>query len=238
MLTYIAQHNCFADSVSIVLQFEAVDCSEDRSVNMLLQGIDPSAVSSQVVLCVGSMFWTQEVAEAIKGSTLQDYSKQCTADLLEVNSMSTAVCHPAHCAVAANATASLNCEFAPVVNAVNMHSPAQTITDIHHVLAVLIYHFLYACHAQGWRCHWICNVGDPQGHGYNPLQSNQLFDFIFSLCDGQQVVNKVRGKLSKLERKTLSALIVVDVHARDVVAELATQGVTDVSDFEWMSQLR
>ena len=79
---------------------------------------------------------------------------------------------------------------------------------------------------------------DPQGHGYNLLQSNQPFDFIFSLCNGQQVVNKVRGKLSKLERKTLSALIVVDVHARDVVAELATQGVTDVSDFEWMSQLR
>lgn len=53
-----------------------------------------------------------------------------------------------------------------------------------------------------------------------------------------QVVNKVRGKLSKLERKTLSALIVVDVHARDVVAELAAQGVSRDTDFEWMSQLR
>ncbi len=53
-----------------------------------------------------------------------------------------------------------------------------------------------------------------------------------------QVVNKVRGKLSKLERKTLSALIVVDVHARDVATELAAQGVSSETDFEWMSQLR
>lgn len=36
-----------------------------------------------------------------------------------------------------------------------------------------------------------------------------------------QVVNKVRGQLSKLDRKTLSALIVIDVHARDVITELA-----------------
>lgn len=53
-----------------------------------------------------------------------------------------------------------------------------------------------------------------------------------------QVVNKVRGKLSKLERKTLSALIVVDVHARDVATDLAAQGVSSETDFEWMSQLR
>jgi hypothetical protein len=53
-----------------------------------------------------------------------------------------------------------------------------------------------------------------------------------------QVVNRVRGELSKLERKTLSALIVIDVHARDVTAELAKQGVTSETDFEWISQLR
>lgn len=38
----------------------------------------------QVVLCVGSMFWTQEVAEAIKGNKLHEYTQQCTSDLLEV----------------------------------------------------------------------------------------------------------------------------------------------------------
>lgn len=48
----------------------------------------------------------------------------------------------------------------------------------------------------------------------------------------------MRGQLTKLDRKTLSALIVIDVHARDVVAELAKQGITSETDFEWMSQLR
>ena len=48
----------------------------------------------------------------------------------------------------------------------------------------------------------------------------------------------MRGELSKLERKTLSALIVIDVHARDVTAELARLGVASETDFEYVSQLR
>lgn len=58
------------------------------------------------------------------------------------------------------------------------------------------------------------------------------------VLSGLQIVNRVRGQLSKLERKTLSALIVIDVHARDVTAELAAQKVSTEDDFEWMSQLR
>ncbi|EDQ91509.1 uncharacterized protein MONBRDRAFT_15298, partial [Monosiga brevicollis MX1] len=52
------------------------------------------------------------------------------------------------------------------------------------------------------------------------------------------LVALVRGKLTKIQRKVLSALIVIEVHAKDVVANMCTQGVSRVSDFEWISQLR
>lgn len=49
---------------------------------------------------------------------------------------------------------------------------------------------------------------------------------------------QLRGKLSKLERTTLGALTTIDVHNRDVVAEMVELGTHEASDFEWMSRLR
>jgi dynein heavy chain len=53
-----------------------------------------------------------------------------------------------------------------------------------------------------------------------------------------QVVDAVRGELTSLQRATLGALVVMDVHARDVVTQLVADQVASSSDFEWQAQLR
>ncbi|XP_041110137.1 dynein heavy chain 3, axonemal-like isoform X2 [Polyodon spathula] len=54
----------------------------------------------------------------------------------------------------------------------------------------------------------------------------------------EDIVRLVRGKLTKMERITLGALITVDVHARDVVAQLKELGVNTTTNFHWVAQLR
>ena len=48
----------------------------------------------------------------------------------------------------------------------------------------------------------------------------------------------VRGTMTKQQRMGVGALIVVEVHARDVVQRLVDAEIQDVNDFNWVSQMR
>ncbi|XP_066430422.1 dynein axonemal heavy chain 6 isoform X1 [Eleutherodactylus coqui] len=48
----------------------------------------------------------------------------------------------------------------------------------------------------------------------------------------------VRGQLAALHRNIITALITIDVHARDIVSDLVKDQVSSVDSFEWQRQLR
>nr|KAG5713480.1 hypothetical protein BaRGS_025028 [Batillaria attramentaria] len=54
----------------------------------------------------------------------------------------------------------------------------------------------------------------------------------------EEIVELVRGKLESGARITLGALTVIDVHARDVVADMTKNNITSPNDFTWLAQLR
>jgi dynein heavy chain len=54
----------------------------------------------------------------------------------------------------------------------------------------------------------------------------------------ESMVSLVRGELTRLQRTLLGAMVVIDVHARDVVAAMVKKRVSSLEDFEWTKQLR
>lgn len=57
--------------------------------------------------------------------------------------------------------------------------------------------------------------------------------------DLTDIVALIRSKdLSNLNRNTIKSLIVIDVHAKDVVEDLVKKNVCSLDDFNWLAQLR
>ncbi|XP_026819508.1 dynein heavy chain 2, axonemal-like [Rhopalosiphum maidis] len=48
----------------------------------------------------------------------------------------------------------------------------------------------------------------------------------------------IRGDLAKIDRLKIVSLVTIEIHARDVVDHMYNSKCIDVTDFEWMSQLR
>ncbi len=68
--------------------------------------------------------------------------------------------------------------------------------------------------------YWTLEVHEAIRSGANGLKEYH------QKCNRQldDIVEKVRGKLPKQTRTTLGALVVIDVHARDVIQELIEKG--------------
>ena len=75
------------------------------------------------------------------------------------------------------------------------------------------------------------------------LSSQSSFASLRSTLDQSQqhlaqIVGLVREALPELARMTLGSLIVLEVHAKDVLEELINNGTGHAQDFDWISRLR
>ena len=54
-----------------------------------------------------------------------------------------------------------------------------------------------------------------------------------------ELVSQVRDtRLSKNDRKKINTLIIIDVHARDIISSFVRDSILDSNEFEWELQLR
>ena len=90
------------------------------------------------------------------------------------------------------------------------------------------------CVLNGSQVHWTSEVEDSMRQGIDGVKE------YLKKSDGQisDLVRLIRTKLDRQQQIAINALIVIDVHAKDVVEKLVNNQVVDIAAFEWISQLR
>ncbi|ERE66321.1 dynein heavy chain 6, axonemal-like protein [Cricetulus griseus] len=84
---------------------------------------------------------------------------------------------------------------------------------------------------------WCRDLTECLESGENPLEALEGFEKInFERLNALAAI--VRGSLLRLHRNIITALITIDVHARDIVTELVHAGVSTADSFDWQRQLR
>jgi len=88
------------------------------------------------------------------------------------------------------------------------------------------------CVLNGSQVHWTSEVE-------TAIKQNKLDEYLEkSKKQISDLVRLIRTKLSAMQSITINALIVIDVHAKDVVEKLHSARIDDIGAFEWISQLR
>jgi hypothetical protein len=72
--------------------------------------------------------------------------------------------------------------------------------------------------------------------GKDPEALRRFSDF--TKLQIQAMVQLVRTELTPLQRQMMSSLLILDVHARDVVSRMVDLKCSRLTDFEWIKQLR
>ena len=90
------------------------------------------------------------------------------------------------------------------------------------------------CVLNGSQVHWTSEVEEAITKGVSCVS-----DYL-EKSNGQinELVKLIRTKLTRMQQIAINALIVIDVHARDVIGKLVAAAVNDIGAFEWISQLR
>ena len=74
------------------------------------------------------------------------------------------------------------------------------------------------------------DVMGPYGFPYVPGTTPQVLNY--------RTQSQVRSDLSDEARKKANALIIIDVHARDIIDTFVRDSIMDAREFAWESQLR